>query len=218
MTTTRARGPQVLKGALVTTSQTNPTPQVIAFQYNPATLRRNLQPQIVGGEENDRSQAVRFTGAPVQILTVDVDFDAADALNDNNSTAIQYGIYPQLSALELLVYPSLTQIQQNQTLLASGTLEVAPLTAPSTLFVWGSHRVLPVRLNSYSISEELFDARLNPIGVTVTLEMRVLNYSDLTSSNSEYGQFLAYQRSLVNASQSAISTSTQSLGVNASQL
>lgn len=217
MSTSRARGPQIIKGALVTVSQANRTPQVIAFQYNPATLRRTLSPQMVGGEENDRSQAVRFTGAPVQTLSVDVDFDAADQLDKDESTAVQYGIYPQLSALELLVYPSISQINHNQTLLASGTLEVAPLTAPNTLFVWGAQRVLPVRLNHYSIVEELFDARLNPIGATVSLEMRVLNYSDLASSNPEYNQFIAYQRTLVNMAKSAISNTTQGLGVHTSQ-
>lgn len=218
MTTTRARGPHILKGALVTVNPASATPQVIAFQYNPATLRRTLSPQMVGGEENDRSQAVRFTGAPVQTLSVDVDLDAADQLNKNEATAVQYGIYPQLSALELLVYPSISQINHNQTLLASGTLEVAPLAAPNTLFVWGAQRVLPVRLNRYSIIEELFDARLNPIGATVSLSMRVLNYSDLASNNPEYNQFVAYQRSLVTMAKSALSNATQGLGVHTSQL
>ncbi|MEL6823851.1 MAG: hypothetical protein AAFP70_19010, partial [Calditrichota bacterium] len=41
-----------------------------------------------------------------------------------------------------------------------------------------------------------FDGRLNPIRATVSLNMRVLNYSDLDSSNRDYHQFLAYQQFL----------------------
>ena len=173
---------------------------------------------MAGGEENDRSQAVRYTGAPVEVINVDIELDATDKLGCNDPTTVQSGIYPALAALELLAFPSLRQVQQNQALLANGTLEVAPLTAPNILFVWGANRVLPVRINNYSIAEELFDARLNPIRATVSLSMRVLNYSDLNSSNPEYHQFSAYQNMLQSISRTAITTSTQMLGVNAAQL
>jgi hypothetical protein len=51
--------PPLQKGALVTSDPLNPPPRTIAFQYNPESLRRTLQPQVVGGEQNDRSQMVR---------------------------------------------------------------------------------------------------------------------------------------------------------------
>jgi Contractile injection system tube protein len=194
---TKARGPNILKGALVTIDATKPTPQVVPFYYNPSSLRRSLQPQQVGGEENDRSEAIRFTGAPVQTITVEVEIDVTDQLESGDSAAMSYGALPQLSSLELLVYPSLSQISQNQSQLASGVMEVSPLTAPRTLFVWGAKRVLPVRINSYEITEEIFDAQLNPIRATLTLAMRVLNYSDLDSSNEEYHEFMTYQQNLV---------------------
>ena len=76
--TTRARGPHTLQGAIVASGGQLPKPQVIAFQYNPATLRRSLQPELVGGEEGDRSQAVRFKGAPVQTIEVEIEIDAAE--------------------------------------------------------------------------------------------------------------------------------------------
>jgi hypothetical protein len=175
----------------------NPAPTVIAFQYNPTTLRRSIQPQQAGGEENDRSEAIRFTGAPVQTITVDVEIDATDQLNKGDATAEELGVLPQLSALELLAYPSLQQVNQNQSDLAGGIMEVAPLSAPRLLFVWGSKRVLPVRLNSYEITEEIFDRWLRPIRATLSLSMRVLNYSDLDTSNKEYFEFMAYQQNLI---------------------
>jgi hypothetical protein len=197
MSTQSSRSAFILRGAIVVVPVTDPTPQVIAFQYNPSTLRRSLQPQLVGGEENDRSEAVRYTGAPVQTINVEIELDATDQLNQGDPTAEQYGILPQLSTLELLAYPSLDAINQNQSQLANGVLEVAPLTAPRMLFVWGSKRVLPVRLNSFDITEEIFDRMLRPIRATVQLSMRVLNYSDLDSSNKEYYEFMTYQQNLI---------------------
>lgn len=215
----KARGPNTLKGAMITVDSSGSSMQVIPFYYNPSTLRRNLQPQMVGGEEQDRSMAVRFKSAPVEVLDVEVQLDAADQLEDNNTTAVDMGIHPYLAALELLVYPSSSQVTRTQSLLASGAIEVAPLTAPSTLFVWGPRRVLPVRLNSYSISEEMFDANLNPIRATVSLNMRVLNYSDLSDSNRGYHEFMVYQHGLEAMARKAISGLDKNvIGISSDQI
>jgi hypothetical protein len=193
---------------------------VIAFQYNPASLRRSIQPQQVGGEENDRSEAVRFTGAPVQTITVEIELDATDQLANGDSVAQEYGVLPQLSSIELLVYPTLSQINQNQTALANGTMEVAPLTAPRLLFVWGAKRVLPVRLNSYEITEEIFDRYLRPIRATLQLSMRVLNYSDLDAGNHEYYEFMTYQQNMstMAAAQGEVSNPDAVIGVSTASL
>jgi hypothetical protein len=209
----------ILRGALVAIGPDS-EPNVISFQYNPSTLRRSIQPQMVGGEENDRSQAIRFTGAPVQTVTVEVEIDATDQLDIGDPIAEEFGALPQLSAIELLVYPTLAQINQNQSALASGTMEVAPLTAPRLLFVWGSQRALPVRLNSYDITEEIFDRYLRPIRATVQLSMRVLNYSDLDAGNPEYYDFLVYQQNLVDmaANVAQINNPDAVIGVKTSSL
>jgi hypothetical protein len=212
----KARGPHVLNGAFVTVDAASASPQVIAFTYNPASLRRSLQPQQVGGEEGDRSEAVRFIGAPVQTITIEIEIDATDQLETGDPIARAYGALPQLSALELLVYPSLAQVNQVQAQLANGVMEVSPLTAPRTLFVWGDKRVLPVRLNSYEITEEIFDTRLNPIRVSATIAMRVLTYSDLDSGNKEYFEFMSYQQTLINLAAQAppLPSAAGALGVD----
>jgi hypothetical protein len=107
--------------------------------------------------------------------------------------ATRLGIYPQLSALEMLVYPSSAQVILNTALMLAGTMEVTPPIGPMTLFVWGAKRVLPVRLTSLSITEEAFDPNLNPIRARVKLAMRVLTYSDLPVAHPGYGLFLAHQ-------------------------
>jgi len=215
--TARARGPNILRGALVSIDQNKPTPSVIPFYYNPAMLKRTLQPQMVGGEQGDRSEAVRFTGAPVETIEVEVELDATDALEKDNQTAVSYGLYPQLAALELLMYPQSAQIVQIDSLLAQGVMEVMPLTSPRLIFVWGARRGLPVRLTNYSISEDGFDANLNPIRATVTLAMRVLNYTDLNSNTRDYHQFLAYQQAMEAISgSSAASNPGQLIGTDRS--
>lgn len=190
------RGPHTLKGALVSIDLDNPIPKVVAFQYNPEQLRRTLQPQMVGGEQGERSEAVRFTSAPVETISVEASIDAADQLEKGDNTASQVGIRPQLAALEVLIYPKSTVVTNRQNLLATGIIEIAPYTAPRLLFVWGSRRVLPVRLSEFTITEEAFDTNLNPIRATVSLSMRVLNYSDLAIDNPGYYEFLAYQQNL----------------------
>ena len=212
--TTRSRGPHILKGALVSVEQRQP--RAILFQYNPSALRRTLHPDMVGGEEGDRSMEVRFIGAPVQTISVDIFLDAADQLEQGQG---QMGIYPQLAALELLAYPKIGQVKHQESLLSRGTMEVAPMAAPRTLFVWGPRRVLPVRLTSYTISEDLFDGNLYPIQADVSLSMRVLTYSDLDSSNPGYHLFQTYQQVMNRIARSAIvGKPEKSIGVSASQL
>ena len=190
---TYPHGPRLQKGAIVTVGSFG-TLATIAFQYNPETIKRSLQPQQAGGDEGQRSQLVRYTDAPVETIDVEITIDASDQLERGDSSATQAGIYPQLSLLELLTYPTSQQIIQNTALLELGTLEVAPMAAPLTLFMWGPNRVLPVRLNTLNISEELFDPQLNPLRATISLNMRALSYSDLAPMTQGYNLFLAYQQ------------------------
>jgi len=209
--TTVARGPRVQKGALVSIADGG-QPTAIAFQYNPATVKRSLKPLMVGGESGDRSLAVRLVGAPVETITVDIEIDATDGLEAGDAIATSLGIRPQLAAMVLLIYPTSQYVNSTQAQLSSGVLEIAPNLAPRLLFVWGPQQVQPVQISSYSISEDEFDTALNPIRATVTLEMRVLTYSDLSSSNADYHQYLSYQQGLEAMAPSAVTSDLSGLG------
>jgi hypothetical protein len=187
--------PRLLKGAIVGIDPFNPLASVIVFQYNPDTLTRTLQAQTAGGEGGDRSEALRLKGAPIETIKLDIEIDATDQLEkpDDNGNTVAMGIYPQLSALEMLIYPKSSLVIANTVLLAMGTIEVIPPTAPLTLFVWGPKRALPVRINEFSITEEAYDVNLNPIRAKVSLGVRVLTYSDLPIANPGYALFLAHQ-------------------------
>lgn len=184
--------PRILKGALVGIDILNPVPKVIAFQYNPDSLTRTLKARASGGD-GARAEAMRLSGAPEENITLEVEIDATDSLEHGDAAAVDMGIYPQLSALEMLLYPSSSEVVASNTLMAAGIIEMIPQVAPFTLFVWGAKRVLPVKITSFSITEEAYDVNLNPIRAKVSLGLRVLSYNDLSLTNPGYFMFLAHQ-------------------------
>jgi hypothetical protein len=190
---TYTNGPRLLKGAIVGIDLFNPLASVITFQYNPDTLTRTLQPQGMGSQSGDRDEVMRLKGAPIETIKVDIEIDATDQLEAGDSTALTFGIYPQLSQLEMLIYPKSALVIANTLLLAAGTIEVIPPMAPFTLFIWGLKRVLPVRLTDFSITEEAHDPQLNPVRAKASLGLRVLSYNDLSITNPGYHLFLAHQ-------------------------
>ena len=170
--TTFPNSPRLLKGGIVLIDpESGAVKRVIALQYNPDTLTRTLQPKTPG-DSADRSEALRLKGPPVETFKLDAEIDATDQLELGQ--AADAGIYPQLAALETIIYPSSTQLAANNTKAKSGTLEITPMIAPLTLFVWSKNRVVPVRITDFSITEEAFDPMLNPIRAKVSLSMRVL--------------------------------------------
>jgi hypothetical protein len=190
--------PYILKGGIVLLDPTTGQVQrIIVLQYNPDTLTRSFQIQAVS-EGSDRSEALRLKGPPVETFKVEAEIDATDQLEtaqvDNNRTIIDYGIHPQISVLEAIVYPKSAEAQANFTLSQTGTLEIMPMEAPLTLFVWSSKRILPVRLTEFSVTEEAFDTKLNPIRAKVSLGMRTLSYDDLGFATKGGSLFLAYQQ------------------------
>lgn len=190
------RSPNVKRGGIVVVDSSSLAIQrVIALQYNPDSLTRSLQVRATSTEAGDRLDALRLTGPPVETIKLDAELDLTDQLEfpTQNPNAIQYGLYPQLAALETLIYPSSAQIQTDNSLSQAGTIEVAPMEAPLTLFVWSPNRILPVRITEMSITEEGFDPNLNPIRAKVSLGMRVLSVNDLDFDHKGNSIYLAYQ-------------------------
>jgi hypothetical protein len=185
--------PRLLKGGIVLIDPgTSAVQRIIALQYNPDTLTRTLQVKGVGAEGGDRSEALRLKGPPVETINLDAEIDATDQLAVADPQTTQLGIHPQLAALEAIVYPTSTQLLSNNSLAQSGTLEIAPMEVPLTLFIWSKNRILPVRLTDFSITEEAFDVALNPIRARVSLGMRVLSVDDLGFSHKGGSLFMSY--------------------------
>lgn len=191
------QSPRLLKGGIVLLDATTGAVQrIVTLQYNPDTLTRSLAPQGVGADGGDRVEALRLKAPPIETIKLDAEIDATDQLEfpDQHRDAVEVGIHPQLAALETIVYPSSGQLQANHDLAKLGTLEIAPMLAPLTLFVWSKNRVVPVRLTDFSIVEEAFDPNLNPIRAKVSLGMRVLSVYDLGFDAKGGSLFMIYQQ------------------------
>ena len=184
------------KGAIISLDPTTGSPaSTIRFQFNPNAVRRTLQPSTIGGQPGGHSEVVRFTGAPAETFALEIELDSYNDGLPPPVVSAGNGLYPMLYALETLVYPSVSQIQAQQSQLALGVMEVAPVEVPPVLLVWGANRVAPVVLQSFSIVEQFFDAQLNPVRAVVSLTARVLSYSDVVSGTMSYNAYITYQQS-----------------------
>jgi len=193
MTTFPPISPKLQKGSIIAIDQATKQRTEIQFQYNPETLTRRLTAQTASGNY-DRSEAFRIKAPPEETFSLEVLLDATDELEAGNSNAQNMGIHPKLAVLELLLYPKSQLIIANEILAKFGVIEIVPPEVPLTLFSWGPNRIVPVRLTSFSITEEAFDPNLNPIRAKVSLDLTVLNYIDL-GLPSEGGQtFMAHQK------------------------
>lgn len=193
--TTFPGSPKLLSGGIVLVDPaTGAVQRIVALQYNPETLTRSLKVKGVEAEGGDRSEALRLTGPAVETIKIEAEIDAADQLEfpDRNPDAAEVGIHPQLAALESIVHPTSGQLEANHSLTGAGTLEIVPMEAPLSLFVWSKHRVLPVRITELSVTEEAFDPKLNPIRAKVSLGMQVLSVDDLGFDHLGGSLFMSY--------------------------
>jgi hypothetical protein len=185
--------PLVRQGAIMSLDPVTGIPlSAIMLQYNPDTLTRSLKPQAVG-EAPDRSEILRLKGPPIETIKCDVEIDATDQLAVSDPVAMSLGIQPQLSALELLAYPSSAVLIVNEALSLAGTIEILPMDSALTVFAWSQQRITPVRITDISITEEFFDPQLNPIRAKVSLGMRVLSVSDVGFLTPAGALYLSYQ-------------------------
>lgn len=184
--------PQVMKGAIIGLDPFNPLASVIIFQYNPDTLTRTLTAQTASATPS-AGEALRLKGPPQENITLTVEIDAADQLEKADPLATTMGVYPTLASLEMLLYPKSALVIANEVLAAAGVIEIIPPEAPLTLFIWGIKRIVPVRLTTFSITEEAFDTSLNPTRAKVSLGLRVLNYQDLGLLSVGGAIFMAHQ-------------------------
>lgn len=192
MTSAFPGSPKILKGAIVSIDIFNPISSIVVFQYNPEQLSRSLDPQY-GESGGDRTESLRLGGPPRETISATIMLDLTDRMEEGSDLAGEIGLYGQLSALEMMVYPKTALVATNTALLATGTIEVVPPAAPLTLFIYGWKRVVPVKMTGLSISETAHDPKLNPIRATADLTMQVLTYDDFTLIHPGYWTFLAHQ-------------------------
>jgi hypothetical protein len=181
----------LLRGALIEygTSLIGPIPNIVIFQFNPESLSRTLQipTRPTGPTQRETTQAGEKT---FETITFKAHFSAANMLDEDKALAKLFGIGPQLAALEKMVLPSSkiagligAAIDAIGDALGDGgdDAPAQPIPRekyPRILFIWGLTRVLPVTIDSMSISELEYDAILNPLRAEVDITLSVINVDD----------------------------------------
>ena len=112
-------------------------------------------------------------------ISFELRLDATDDLDRGDAISEQFGILPRLATLELMMHPKEENLLGGDigALLGldkkSSSFTDKP-RPPLVLFIWGRTRVLPVNLESMSITETEFGIDLHPIRATVSVSMTVI--------------------------------------------
>jgi hypothetical protein len=117
--------------------------------------------------------------AEEESLRFEIRLDATEKLESGDLIAGTFGILPQLSTLELMIHPkeegllgaALGALLGSAPAAHSFTKKDNP---PLVLFISGIKRVLPVNINSMSITETEFSTMLDPIRATVSVDLTVI--------------------------------------------
>ena len=167
---------------------------IVVFQFNPSSLRRSLQPKMVGGNSESKASPLYFTGPPVETMNVRVEIASDENASDIPWKDVSaYGVRPMLAALESAMYPAVDQIESSEKKLKSGKMEIGVYGVPLIVFIWGETKA-PVKFTSMSITEQQFNKKLLPTLATVDLGMQVLTAEDVQPSDPAYSVYMAYQR------------------------
>ncbi len=177
----------------------------VVFQYNPTELRRELKPRAVGGDPNASASSSYYTAPPVETFQLRLEINAEDQPGSIDSAApAQHGIRPLLNALELSLYPAVSDIETNRGVLATGALEIGSYGVPLLVFHWGEVSV-PVRITSYRVTEQEFSKSLAPLRATCDVSLQVVTAADVRTDDPAYAAYIQYQTQKETVARSAYS-------------
>lgn len=180
--------PFLMRGAMIEYGSgfMGPIPNVVIFQFNPESLARTIQipARPSGAAARETTQA----GEPsIEKISFKAQFSAADGMGTGNVLARTMGVGPRLAALEKMVHPASklggllgAAFDAIGDALGLGgdsgdePRQVIPREKyPRILFIWGPFRVLPVVIESMTITELQYDFLLNPIQADVQIGLAV---------------------------------------------
>jgi hypothetical protein len=176
-----------------------PVPNLILFQYNPETMTHTWTPAQAGGSnsaDQSPSNPLAVIGPPKEAFSFDLVMDSNDTIADRNPVGAPLaeisGVYPRLAALEMLLFPvaaadgGLVGAVSSAISALGSALGISAASAvpagdlPVVFFIWGPSRIAPVRIESRTITETLYDSlTLNPVHASAQLGLKVLTAPEL---------------------------------------
>ncbi len=115
------------------------------------------------------------SGTIKETFNVQVRLDLVDRLESAVTLDPKLGVLPEIAALEDLLYPGRNDATAN----SDGKESVrSKEPRPTVLFVWGTQRIVPVKITQISINETLHNADLNPVRAEIEVGMEVLREGD----------------------------------------
>lgn len=175
---------RLAKGALVQILENLgvPIPNIIPFQYNPGSLGRVFKMESPAEPDpagRGLCSPVARPFDPEESFSLTLELDATDDLEEGKPLAQVTGVSARLASIEKLVFSAPGPLGQVAQLAAAAAgLTVPRATVPIVFFVFGPGRIVPVRVDSLSIEEELFNPSLFPIQAKATIGLTILRPSD----------------------------------------
>ena len=174
-------------GATSQTTSTTDTEQPTQTRTNSRcrTLRALHQREYEG--EDDLLAIRDRQNAEIQEETIsfDIRLDATEDMNDGNGLVGTVGILPQLSTLELMMHAKSDSILGNLLGGGDGFSFTRSDNPPIVLFIWGYSRVLPVNINSMTITESEFNPLLSPTRASVNVSLTVIEGKNIPYTYSK---------------------------------
>jgi hypothetical protein len=162
--------------------------RVIPFRFNPESLSRTIAVQAgqpgagvegaaagAGAAPPAEGSADASGGVVKESFTVQIRVDLADRDQAVSGLDEQFGVAPEIAAIEDLLYPA----EADSDAASDGTEPVQPARArPTVLFVWGRKRVLPVRIVSLKVDESVYNNHLNPVRAEMEVSLEVFGEAE----------------------------------------
>ena len=170
----------LLKGALVAYYAKSQQARTIVFQLNPESIQRRILPSRLNSSFLKRQEARERIS-----FVLAVDANLGDDFFVLNADGDSHGVLPFLSAIELLAYPAdvmneITTTSEHNGFLGLGNYFTrlfrsnSKSSLPYVSLLFGSQRIIPVKIKSVHVTEQEFDTMLQPIRASVKIVMDAL--------------------------------------------
>jgi hypothetical protein len=152
------------------------------------SLRELHQREFEGEDDLLSIREAQRADIQEESISFDIRLDASDDMSEGNAIAGEFGILPRLSTLEAMMHAKSDSLLGSLVdLLGSGGgfKFAGSENPPIVLFIWGYTRVLPVNLESMSVTESEFNTHLAPTRATVSVSMKVIEGKNIPYTYSK---------------------------------